>query len=140
MDTVTQKDPKPFINPATMERAAEATPGAFWDYAPRRSWPQMGGRMVRRDYLRPGDRAVSSHYGPRTVKSVHLGGTEGQTTGITWETPSVAKSPFTEIYDSHLLIELLPAEPSPAVEDQGASDVPETLQGELIEAGSWSPS
>lgn len=59
--------------------------------------------MVRRDALCIGDRAISSHYGLRTVKSVAQFGTEGQTTHIIWEggTPEYILS---ERYDSDMEI------------------------------------
>jgi hypothetical protein len=102
-----EMDPAPWIKPATMERFSEQQHGSFCVYHPRVVWPEHGGRMVRRDYLRPGDRAVSSHYGIRTVKSVHLAGTEGQTATITWVHNAEHMRHFSESYDSSLLIELL---------------------------------
>jgi hypothetical protein len=101
-------DPAPWIKPATMERFSEQPQDGFSVYHPRVTWPQHGGRMVRRDYLRPGDRAVSSHYGKRTVQSVRTSGTEGQTITITWVHNADNMRHFTESYDSSLLIELLP--------------------------------
>lgn len=104
-------DPEPWIRPATMERFSEQPPGtAFSVYHPRVTWPEHGGRMVRRDYLRPGDRAVSSHYGKRTVYSVQTSGTEGQTTTIIWDLSMKNRLPFNESYDSSSMIELLPEE------------------------------
>jgi hypothetical protein len=102
-------DPAPWIRPATMERFSEQPSGtAFCVYHPRLTWPEHGGRMVRRDYLRPGDRAVSSHYGKRIVQSVRTSGTEGQTTTIIWAHSTDDRFPFSESYDSSLMIELLP--------------------------------
>ena len=101
-------DPEPWIKPATMERFAEEQPGVFCVYSPRIVWPEHGGRMVRRDYLRPGDRAFSSHYGVRTVEHVRQGGTEGQTTTILWLRPAGVQTPFSESYPSEAMIELLP--------------------------------
>lgn len=103
-------DPEPWIKPATMERFPEKQHGSFCVYSPRIVWPEHGGRMVRRDYLRAGDRAHSSHYGARTVEAVQLGGTEGQTTTILWVRPEGVQTPFSEAYDSSNMIELLPAE------------------------------
>lgn len=96
-------DPEPWIKPATMERFAEEQPGVFCVYLPRIVWPEHGGRMVRRDYLRPGDRAFSSYYGARTVEAVRVGGAEGQTTTISW-----IDAPRSEAYPSEAMIELLP--------------------------------
>lgn len=114
MDTTTKTkstrrvtDPEPFIQPATMERAAIAGLDGFWVHSPRTVWPQKGGRMVRRDYLRAGDHALSSHYGLRKVESVSQGGTDGQTTTIIWESPVDVLLPFSESYDSSSMIELL---------------------------------
>jgi hypothetical protein len=103
-------DPAPWIKPATMERFSEQQHDSFCVYHPRITWPEHGGRMVRRDYLRPGDRAVSSHYGKRTVQSVQTSGTDGQTTTIVWLHPKDDLWPFSESYDSSTLIELLPEE------------------------------
>lgn len=103
-------DPEPWIKPATMERFAEEQRGSFCIYFPRIVWPEHGGRMVRRDYLRAGDRAFSSHYGARTVETVQLGGTEGQTTTILWVRPEGVQNAFSEVYDSSGMIEFLPAE------------------------------
>lgn len=111
MDTLTPSaitDPQPYIKVSTMERFAKSIPGVT-HYVPRKTWPEHGGRMVRRDYLRPGDRAVSSHYGARTVKSVNLLGTHGQSTQIVWEAPEGSQMIFSEQYDSELMIEFLPA-------------------------------
>lgn len=101
-------DPAPWMKPTTMERFSEKPHDGFSVYHPRVTWPEHGGRMVRRDYLRPGDRAVSSHYGKRTVKSVHASGIEGQTTTIIWLHAKDDLFPFSESYDSSTLIELLP--------------------------------
>jgi hypothetical protein len=103
-------DPEPWIKPATMERYSEQPHDGFSVYHPRITWPENGGRMVRRDYLRPGDRAVSSHYGKRTVQSVLYSGTEGQTTTIVWLHSSDDLFPFKESYDSSSMIELLTEE------------------------------
>lgn len=100
-------DPAPWIKPATMERFSEQPQDGFSVYHPRVVWAEHGGRMVRRDYLRPGDRAVSSHYGKRVVKSVKTSGTEGQTTTIVWLHSRDYLVPFSESYDSSLMIELL---------------------------------
>ena len=125
MDTTTQTqtqlhgyqrptDPEPFINCTTLERSATGGPEWGWMERPRLSWPQKGGRMVRRDYLRPGDWAVSSHYGLRKVEAVHTGGISedeiGVTTRIVWETPDGVREAFSEIYDSKTPIELLTEE------------------------------
>ena len=96
------QDPAPWIKPGTMERFAEQPADGISFHRPRLKWPEQGGRMVRRDYLRPGDRAVSSHYGVRTVQEIQLSGTEGQTTTIVW-----ADAPQSESYDSSSTIELL---------------------------------
>jgi hypothetical protein len=101
-------DPEPWIKPTTMERFSGQPQDGFSVYHPRVTWPEHGGRMVRRDYLRPGDRAVSSHYGKRTVQSVRTSGTEGQTTTIIWAHSTDDRFPFSESYDSSLMIELLP--------------------------------
>lgn len=101
-------DPEPWIKPATGERFAEEQQGVFCVHSPRIVWPEHGGRMVRRDYLRPGDRAFSSHYGPRTVEAVQQSGTEGQTTTILWVRPAGVQTPFSERADSSNMIELLP--------------------------------
>lgn len=100
-------DPEPWIKPTTMERFSEKPLDGFSVFHPRVVWPEHGGRMVRRDYLRPGDRAVSSHYGKATVELVQLAGVEGQTTMIVWVSndPSFVRH---EAYDSSSLIELLP--------------------------------
>lgn len=104
-------DPAPWIKTATMERFSEQPVGTFHCvYHPRVTWPEHGGRMVRRDYLRPGDRAVSSHYGKRTVHSVRISGTEGQTTTIMWAGSTDEHFPLNESYDSSTMIELLPEE------------------------------
>jgi len=96
------KDPKPYIDPRTMERSA--TNNGY--YNPRIVWPEHDGRMVRRDHLRPGDIAVSSHYGPSKVLKISQGGYDGQTTSITWEGGS-ERFPKTEIYPSDGTIEML---------------------------------
>lgn len=102
------QDPEPYIDPRTMERSATGIAGSVSSYYnPRLTWPTHGGRMVRRDHLRVGDMAVSSHYGARKVKSIRQGGFAGQTTTITWEGGTEAY-PFTEIYPSDLSIEMLP--------------------------------
>lgn len=104
------QDPQPWIKPSTQERYAEdPRSGGFVVYSPRLVWPKCGGRMVRRDYLRPGDKAISSHYGFRTVKSVSQRGTEGQTTTILWE-GGTEDLPFQESYDSSSQIELIEGE------------------------------
>ena len=103
-------DPEPWIKPSTMERFSEQPHDGFSVYHPRIMWPKHGGRMVRRDYLRPGDRAVSSHYGKRTVKSVQLAGVEGQTAIIVWLNPKDDLWDRSESYGSSTLIELLPEE------------------------------
>jgi len=107
-------DPEPFINSQTLERSATGGPEWFWMERPRLSWPQQGGRMVRRDFLRPGDWAVSSHYGLRQVDEIHTGGISddeiGVTTRIVWETPEGVREPFSEIYDAKTPIELLTEE------------------------------
>lgn len=109
---IRSNDPEPWIKASTQERFAQQQFDDFCVYSPRMAWPKQGGRMVRRDYLRAGDRAVSSHYGARIVESVQLGGVEAQTTIIGWVTPEGATRPFSEIYPSDSMIELLPAEES----------------------------
>ena len=109
---IRSNDPEPWITPSTQERSAHKQFKGFCAYSPRMAWPEQGGRMVRRDYLRVGDRAISSHYGIRTVRSVELAGTEAQTTIIGWVTPEDAPRSFGEIYPSDSMIELLPAEES----------------------------
>lgn len=101
------QDPQPWILPATGERFALEQEGRLSIHKPRLVWPTHGGRMVRRDYLRPGDRAVSSHYGPRIVSSVLLAGDSGQTTQISWVATGGASRELSERYDSQLMIELL---------------------------------
>lgn len=101
------QDPQPYIDPQTMERSATGDGSWRSYYHPRLVWPTHGGRMVRRDHLRVGDMAVSSHYGPRKVEAIYQGGFAGQTTGITWE-GGTKDHPFTEIYPSDSSIEMLP--------------------------------
>ena len=102
------QDPEPYIDPSTMKRSATGFSGSFSSYYnPRLTWPTHGGRMVRRDHLRVGDMAVSSHYGPRRVQKISQGGFAGQTTSITWE-GGTKDRPFSEIYPSDLLMEMLP--------------------------------
>jgi len=112
--TQTATDPEPFVNPSTGERTAVTPLTGFWVHSPRISWPQFGGRMVRRDYLRSGDWAISSHYGLRRVETVQLSGTSGQTTEIIWEFPEGLLFPYSERYDSNTMIELLTDEQAEA--------------------------
>ncbi|KQO98591.1 hypothetical protein [Leifsonia sp. Leaf264] len=62
--------------------------------------------LVRRDSLKPGDHAVSSHYGASIVRSVFFAGDNNQTTVIQWENNSTFH-PFSERYDSASVIPLL---------------------------------
>jgi len=101
------EDPEPYIDPQTMERSATGDGSWRSYYNPRIVWPTHGGRMVRRDHLRAGDMAVSSHYGPRKVESVSQAGFAGQTTTIVWE-GGTKDRPFSEVYPSDLSIEMLP--------------------------------
>ena len=59
--------------------------------------------MVRRDALRVGDRALSSHYGLRTVAVVAQSGRNGETTWIHWSGGTPDHVPH-ERYDSACLI------------------------------------
>lgn len=102
-------DPQPWIAPATMKRFTEENPDVFCVYFPRVVWPEHGGRMVRRDYLRAGDRAVSSHYGVRKVQEVKKSGNDGQTTTIVWAPSKPQIWDMSEQYDSSSMIEQLPA-------------------------------
>ncbi|WP_159599139.1 hypothetical protein [Agromyces humi] len=70
--------------------------------------------MVRRDQLQPGDVAVSSHYGVRTVKRITLAGMNGETTQIDWEGGAWIH-PMLERNDSHLLIPRLSRNLTPAI-------------------------
>ena len=63
--------------------------------------------MVRRDSLKPGDVAWSSHYGKRTVEKVSFLGTENQSTHIFWEAPPTSLRPFSELYDSSSTVPLV---------------------------------
>lgn len=60
--------------------------------------------LVRRDSLKPGDVAISSHYGERKVKEVSVRGNEGQTTYLTWVGPEGVAYVFSEAYPSDTTI------------------------------------
>lgn len=71
-----------------------------------RNWGKLK-EYARRDSLKPGDVAISSHYGQRTVRSATQYGTEGQTTEIAWAASPSYYNAIIERYDSSLLIEVV---------------------------------
>lgn len=77
-----------------------------WDMMIRDAGITGSTKMIRRDELKAGDRALSSHYGVRTVAAVAQYGDAGQTTHIKWEGGTDAY-PLTERYDSESQIPLV---------------------------------
>lgn len=74
--------------------------------AVERRWGKLR-EYARRDSLKPGDMAISSHYGQCAVKSATQYGTDGQTTEIHWEGGPYQGRVWNERYPSDTRIEVI---------------------------------
>jgi hypothetical protein len=99
----------------------------FWD----RIVGNTNYSLVRRDSLAPGDEAVSSHYGRRFVKEVHVRGNQSQTTEIVWEGDPQKVGTDNEIYPSNTTIPLIQRGYRPSYGNNGTISASELSDGAI---------